>query len=617
MKAAFFEVKAFAPALSLRKLPKVAMLLSIAVVACLGLSHIATDEMIVDAVPCKNTVGGWITEMGSLTETTVLHELGDIKGCYWLNDHGNKAGRDMLVQLFSWWDPVRKCVMVRFADNAIAGKSSEEVAANLLQVMRRMGISVLLGTITDNAANALSGLVGVLRNTYPRCHAMGCWLHVMNLVLMAAYYKAFGDEERGVNSALRNAYVTPYLLDRYFKDYTRWGAEKGLGKVHHVAQGTANRWWSIIAGFGDIIRDHAQLLAFFRYMHTRCESDTYRAMFQDSVMWLSNNKMMLDMKFVHAWCIEFWQPYMKYIMDIDELQRKQSETGKQHHSFRAQRLPRMVVRMHRHAEAMKAKLLSHDSFSGIRQELETALTAQEEGWTKESFETQVEVFLHSVHNTVRVHAERILTLFVDCALADFACVARPVAAALLAIYDDEECPEIDPTDTFTLDNCQFHTAEFVKDVVQFATADGLRKRSMLFTDPAHVHLIREVLKHDWDFEAAGVAGEALMAVFHHLIHPLCISNILSEHGVQQAGNQAGAKYAKGLSQDKIGACHFSLANCTTLEDMAAFDEYVASGLQESRSSPASKSFRSMGKKVRVLGGGCNVAVGGVVCDPYS
>ena len=108
-----------------------------------------------------------------------------------------------------------------------------------------------------------------------------------------------------------------------------------------------------------------------------------------------------------------------------------------------------------------------------------------------------------------------------------------------------------------------------------------------------------------------------MAVFHHLIHPLCISNILSEHGVQQAGNQAGAKYAKGLSQDKIGACHFSLANCTTLEDMAAFDEYVASGLQESRSSPASKSFRSMGKKVRVLGGGCNVAVGGVVCDPYS
>ena len=40
-------------------------------------------------------------------------------------------------------------------------------------------------------------------------------------------------------------------------------------------------------------------------------------------------------------------------------------------------------------------------------------------------------------------------------------------------------------------------------------------------------------------------------------------------------------------------------------------------VEENRSSPASKSFRSMGKKVRVLGGGCNVVLGGVVCDPYS
>jgi len=45
--------------------------------------------------------------------------------------------------------------------------------------------------------------------------AVGCVLHILNLILMNAYHSTFGHEEMGVPSALRTSFVASYLVHKF------------------------------------------------------------------------------------------------------------------------------------------------------------------------------------------------------------------------------------------------------------------------------------------------------------------------------------------------------------------------------------------------------------------
>jgi hypothetical protein len=45
--------------------------------------------------------------------------------------------------------------------------------------------------------------------------AVGCVLHILNLILMNAYHSTFGHEEMGVPSALRTSFIISYLVHKF------------------------------------------------------------------------------------------------------------------------------------------------------------------------------------------------------------------------------------------------------------------------------------------------------------------------------------------------------------------------------------------------------------------
>ena len=45
--------------------------------------------------------------------------------------------------------------------------------------------------------------------------AVGCVLHILNLILMNAYHSTFAPEEMGVPSALRTSFIISYLVHKF------------------------------------------------------------------------------------------------------------------------------------------------------------------------------------------------------------------------------------------------------------------------------------------------------------------------------------------------------------------------------------------------------------------
>ena len=59
------------------------------------------------------------------------------------------------------------------------------------------------GSTTDNASDVIKGFVKAMQAKYSHFVAVGCLLHILNLVLMNAYHATFGLEAMGACSALR------------------------------------------------------------------------------------------------------------------------------------------------------------------------------------------------------------------------------------------------------------------------------------------------------------------------------------------------------------------------------------------------------------------------------
>ena len=606
LKAAFYEVKSISPDMSFRNMPIIAALFTVGVLNQMGLGHFASLASIVSAIPCPSSVASWMIQIGNLSETTFLNELGEIDGAYMLNDHGNKKGREMLVELFAFWSKKEKKLKVVFADNGVTDKSSAAVKARMMKTMRRMGIKTLLGTCTDSAANAISGLVNELLPHFPGMNTTGCLLHIINLILMNAYFAGFGDEERGENSALRLAFMVPYLVNMYWEEFVSWASVHRVGeKMHHCAKGEEGRWWSIIVGFGDVLRSRELYSDFFRYQ-TDCNKSTsaYTPLLKETAAWLRNPKAELDMTFVHAFCMSFYAPAMSFLQSVDEYQLEHPLDKDKHAGFRAARMTRMIIMWYRHLEEFVEEGLDHEDMAGVKSMWQTL----PEGNVRAGFLIQVDVYFNMASNVLRKHGMRWLTDLVDTSLGDHSGVAGPVAAALLSIYDEAPLPIIPVDKKIVVDGAELELKHLISDMVQFVTPQGLREKSVLFSSASTVAHIRVLVKGNWDFNPTGgtrtaasvrESGEFMLGEIRRLIVPIPTDNILSEHAVQIAGKSRAA-YAPQLRQEISGVLHFNKTNSIDVEAKDAFQAYRESGrMNLNLCREQSRSFRRRGKEVRV------------------
>ena len=91
--------------------------------------------------------------------------------------------------------------------------------------------------------------------------ALGCILHILNLMLQGGYQSAFGGPKMNVMSAVRLGFMLHYLMDKYPNEWKEF--LKGLSVEALMAVGASlGRWWSIIMSFKLKIRKYAYLRIF-------------------------------------------------------------------------------------------------------------------------------------------------------------------------------------------------------------------------------------------------------------------------------------------------------------------------------------------------------------------
>ena len=89
-------------------------------------------------------------------------------------------------------------------------KGGAAIAQSIVDDGKRVGIFEWFGSCTDSASDCIKGMVKEMSSRFPSFIETACFLHVMNLVLVNSYLASFGDEERGVCSALRIGYCTTF-----------------------------------------------------------------------------------------------------------------------------------------------------------------------------------------------------------------------------------------------------------------------------------------------------------------------------------------------------------------------------------------------------------------------
>ena len=128
-----------------------------------------------------------------------------------VNDAGNSGKRKITYRLLVGYDHVDNCIkqVLGGADEIAAG--GEHIADAVTDDLELLGNPDVAGSCTDSALDVISSFVKHMKDKNPGFLAVGCLLHIMNLVLMNAYLATFGDEEMGVNSALRIGFMSNYL----------------------------------------------------------------------------------------------------------------------------------------------------------------------------------------------------------------------------------------------------------------------------------------------------------------------------------------------------------------------------------------------------------------------
>ena len=425
------------------------------------------------------------------------------------------------------------------------------IAQSIVDDGKRVGVFEWFGSCTDSASDCIKGMVKEMSSRFPSFVEAACFLHVLNLVLVNPYLAAFGDEERGVCSALRIGYMMSYLHHHFHSEWVSWCEENGHEGIAYTARGAAKtRWWSVVAAFGDCYRNRAAYSEWCEHMATVLAGTTGKgAGYYDCIVqtagWLKNKKAMTDMSFVVGFCRAFWDGEMAWMQAVAPWQL--GLPGEQQKAaFRAAEMPLRVVLQRRRLQGLDP-WDDGSSTTGWSTYLAEFGGLEEE--QQEQSKEEAAAFLSTALDVHGRHSERWLTDLVDCSLAHHnKPFAVAVGAALLAIYDGEDDPPaVDAAAAQQwIDGQPVDLNEAVPLVVQLATAGSLREKSVLFTDDDTVEDIRQWVAAGGELQ--GQWGLRLEREFKSKVN----GRPMTSHCVERAVNVASCLVQKCGSHEREG-----------------------------------------------------------------
>ena len=258
-------------------------------------------------------------------------EIGQLPVVFALTDDGNKGDKKNTYNILTGYCPIEK----RIKKINSSASRSEGKAANIAQSLKddgtRLGVRVFGGSCTDSAANVLCGVVSEMQKDWADFVAVGCVLHILNLVLCNSYLAAFGSDAMGVLSALRLGFMVNYMMTKmpeFRESYLKFCDSIQRPDAKHICAGASTtRWWSIVASFGDIYKHLDVYRAWFDFMASGNESPTFQPLFVEVATWLRSDKALTDIAFILDFNDAWWVPEMSFAQGIPTWQRN---LGKEH-----------------------------------------------------------------------------------------------------------------------------------------------------------------------------------------------------------------------------------------------------------------------------------------------
>ena len=175
----------------------------------------------------------------------------------------------------------------------------------------------------------------------------------------------------------------------------------------------------------------------------RCQSPTFKPLFVAVRNWMTSKKLKADVQFVLAYC-EIIEHVMAFVTAVAPwMLRAKLSPCDQHGGFRAAEWSVRIVILHR--DLCDLNIRKDARFQAFRDVIsECSDGDQQNGWQ------QADVFVDEALAKLEKHSERWLTKLLPFSLAfeEAPWLAYYLALSMLAMWDREPAPAIDPTHEF-------------------------------------------------------------------------------------------------------------------------------------------------------------------------
>ena len=157
------------------------------------------------------------------------------------------------------------------------GGNAEDNKRAFDHAMSISGLGMPLGHTSDSAGDVLSGLLALMSVQSPSYVAIGCWLHILNLMITSSFCSIYGAAEWGEASLLRLVFMVPYLLgfaDTAFKEAANDASHPEWGLLPQ--RGEVGRWWSVFKAIGEIFNDPARMEFLLIFLPSTMKTASHR-----------------------------------------------------------------------------------------------------------------------------------------------------------------------------------------------------------------------------------------------------------------------------------------------------------------------------------------------------
>ena len=243
------------------------------------LNQLHLDARTVAAAPSAPMVRSYTVKDAEIRETMMRQankEGGFVDWAYTTTDKGGNMKQKQQQHVRAWyWDEEQGCVETKLLSSLQTGGSANENKWAIAHAFDSGGFGKPLGHCPDSAGDVLSGLLALMLVSIPAYIALGCWLHILNLMISVPFVDTYGASEWGAPTLLRLVFMVHYLCLHAHGDLKREAEKKGQkswGSLPH--RGEVGRWWGIFKAVGDIYNDPDKYNFYIEFFAMMATTDT-------------------------------------------------------------------------------------------------------------------------------------------------------------------------------------------------------------------------------------------------------------------------------------------------------------------------------------------------------